>query len=211
MPHFQENRKGRRFFASDFASLWQLVIGEVVRDQIATRENDVEIAKPRGSRGRERYLVMWGGNVVCGLQCAVGPAQSFRSVGPSLRLGPRGQEAARYRDGLWINRKTGGRFPCLWIETASLLRLENPLNGQSLTLGTFGMIGVMGNTVYAERENSHAVATLNERSGLWETCRDQRAWSDLTVQPAASVGGWPAGVFAELPNLNVDRWEALAH
>ncbi len=166
---------------------------------------------PKGSRVRERYLVMWGGNLVCGLQCAIGPATKFRSVGPSLRLGPRGQEAARYRDGMWISRKTGGRFPCLWMESTALLRLENPLNGQSLTLGTFPMFGVLANTVYAERENSHAVATLDEKSGLWHTSRDQRQWPDLTVQPATHVGDWPADLLAKLPASSAEWCQALPH
>lgn len=140
------------------------------------------------SSARERFLIVWGKNQVGGLQCAFGPATTFRSVGPSLRLGSHGEEVARFYDGLWINVRTGGCFPCLWTETSSLLGLENPTTNQSLTLGTFAMIGVMGNTVYVERENSRAVATLDERGGFWRTSQDERKWPDLTLRPASPFG-----------------------
>lgn len=156
---------------------------------------------PSGAtRVRERFFVMWGKNAVCGLQCALGPATTFRSVGTSLRIGPRGKEAARLRDGLWLNRKTGGRFQCLWTEIPALVRLEDPLAGHSITLGTFDMIGVLSNTIYAERENSRAIATLDEKTGLWHTPQDDRRWPELTVQAAINVGDWHAEVLAQLPS-----------
>ncbi len=163
-----------------------------------------------GKRVRERFLLMWGGNTISGLQCAIGPATSFRSVGPSLRLGPRGQEAARFRDGQWMSRKTGGRFQYLWTEAPLILRLENPIAGQSLTIGTFGMIGVLRNTIFAERENSRAVATLDERTGLWQTAGDDRKWPELSLQPVTSTP-WPADILAHLPKANIAWGEVAVH
>jgi hypothetical protein len=153
---------------------------------------------------------MWGKNAVCGLQCALGPATSFRSVGASLRLGPRGKEAVRFRDGLWLSRKTGGRFQCLWTEIPSLVRLEDPLARQSITLGTFDMIGIFGNTIYAERENSRAVATLDEKTGLWRTPHDNRNWPELTLQAAINLSDWPAEILAQLPASTLSFPETVA-
>ena len=167
-----------------------------------------QITSTTGKRVREQFLLMWGGNTISGLQCAIGPATSFRSVGPSLRLGPRGQEAARFRDGQWMSRKTGGRFQYLWTEATSLLRLENPLTRQSLTLGTFGMIGVLRNTIFAERENSRQVAMLDERTGLWHTGSDERKWPELTLQPVSSTP-WPAEILSHLPAASI-AWSETA-
>jgi hypothetical protein len=128
-----------------------------------------------------------------------------------MRLGPRGKEAVRFRDGLWLSRKTGGRFECLWTEVPSLVRLEDPISRQSITLGTFDMIGVLCNTIYAERENSRAVATLDEKTGLWHTSKDDRKWPELIVQAAVNLGDWPAELLAQLPASSMGFSEALAH
>ncbi|HEY4308607.1 MAG TPA: hypothetical protein VGN12_04060 [Pirellulales bacterium] len=168
------------------------------------------ITPTAGKRVRERFLVLWGGNTVSGLKCAIGPATTFRSVGSILRLGPRWQEAARFRDGQWHSRKTGGRFQYLWTETPSLLRLENPATGQSMTVGTYDMIGVLRNTIYAERENSRPVVMLDERTGLWHTVDDDRRWPELTVQPVTQPA-WPVDILAQLPAPGFPWPEAAVH
>jgi hypothetical protein len=139
------------------------------------------------SRGtRERFLLMWGTNAATGMQTPIGPATVFRAVGPSLRLGPRGKEAALFHNGLWVRRKIGGRFPMLWTEVSTALRMENPMTGAFQALGTVDMIGVVRNVIYADRENSRPVAILDENTGLWRSNNDGQHWPELVILPVAA-------------------------
>lgn len=139
---------------------------------------------------RERYLLLWGSNAVSGLQSAVGPATSFRAEGPILRAGPRGKETARFRDGIWYHRKTGAYFHLLWTESGTLVRLEDSATGETHVVGTFDMIGVLRNVVYADREYSRPVVSFDEQTGLWSVPHSDRQWPEAVLLPVPPAT-WP--------------------
>ncbi len=145
---------------------------------------------------RERYLLLWGSNAISGLQSAVGPATTFRAEGPTLRAGPRGKETARFHDGVWHHRKTGAYFHLLWTEAATLVRLEDSATGERLVIGTFEMIGVLRNVIYADREYSRPVVSYDELSGLWTVPHHERQWPEVVLMPVPPAS-WPLEVFMQ--------------
>jgi hypothetical protein len=149
---------------------------------------------------RQRYLLMWAANPAEGSQAAIGPATVIRAIGPSLRLGPRGQEVAHFRNGLWLRRKIGGRFSLLWTETFTTVRFEDPLTGNSLAVGPFDMVGFVCDTIYTDRENSRPAACLDESSGRWRSSVDGALWPEVVLMPAPR----PALAFDDLYALGLN-------
>lgn len=133
--------------------------------------------------GREFYLLIWAANPKTGAQGVVGPATSFRAVGPSLRA-PQGRELAHFRDGIWRRRKIGGEFSLLWTEEITSLQFEDPYAGTNHVAGPFEMVGIVCDTIYADVEYSRPIACLDPATGKWRSSIDGTLWPEIVFTPA---------------------------
>ena len=138
-------------------------------------------------QGRDRYLYLLAGNPTLGSQSVIGPAHAIRLAGPSLRLDREGNHVAIFRDGQWQRRNIGGRFSLLWTECGTALDFENPATGSRVALGTFDMVGIVGDTIHVDREHSRPAAVLDQQSGLWRCCTSGTLWPEIVLRPAPSM------------------------
>ena len=143
------------------------------------------VLQQQGQRnGRDHYLLIWAANPATGTQGVIGPATTFRAVGPSLRAGPQGQEVAHFRDGVWRRRKIGGEFSLLWTEEWTTLHFVDPHAGTSMALDPIEMVGIVGNTIYVDVEYSQPVASLDPATGRWRSNSDGTIWPEVVFAPA---------------------------
>ncbi len=130
-----------------------------------------------------RSLLIWTG-AGRGQGSIIGPATSFRLVGPSLRNERTGREVAAYHEGTWFCRPTNRSFSVMWAEHETLVRCQNPATGQTAMFGPFDMIGLVDNMIYVNREHSHGLARLDEATRQWKTLDDKTAWPEIVLLPA---------------------------
>jgi len=145
----------------------------------------------RTSRGdaEEQFPGMWVGHSPDGLVAVIGPAEEFRAVGGNLHLGDARREVARFRDEAWHRCDAAHSFSVIWTEAETGARFENPATGDSLALGVFEMVGIVGRMIYVEREHSRPIAFLDEAAGAWRSLIDGRLWPELVFLPIPSTSG----------------------
>jgi len=130
-----------------------------------------------------RSMLIWTG-AGPGQGSIIGPANSFRFVGASIRDGRGGQEVASFCDGVWFCRPTKRSCSVMWVEHDSTIHFEDPKTGQGTVLGPFDMIGLVDDTIYVNREHSRGVAQLNHETGHWNLLDTGVSWPEIVLKPA---------------------------
>lgn len=150
----------------------------------------MESPSARGG-ARQNALTMWIGRANDGQPSQLGSATEFRVVGENLCHGADQQIVARYSDGTWHCAVSDHFCTAIWSEARTAIRFENRTTGDRYELGVFEMIGIVGNMVYVEREQSRPIAFLD--AAAWRSLIDSRSWTEVVFLPCEFDAQAPDG------------------